>query len=356
MMLRRRMPKARPGARESPARKPSSSGPRWRMASAMARTRDPASVFGESNATPQMPHTLLLDLRGRKERHSRAHSFLTQANSREFQPLVGIPGEPGTPEEEKKRREQGGAQEEQRFALEKQAPVGGCIPSRVDGVQEFSKTEAMGNETGQPDVGHRLEGVFRWIAFDTIDGLRKGGRVLEIRARKHAAFRVDVHGGAFRREQEEPASLQTGTSGEIQESVRGRAANIQKLLIVERSFRIAAGKVRRIGGNGARRAHPHPVQNVLDLLFGSGGRGDNRIGKTLQIPANGKFPAKAIERDEHGRDAKQIADPPDELEELMLAPAQEVTPSASIFHLWASKWQALCIKIACPERVAANPA
>jgi hypothetical protein len=64
MMLSRRIPKASPGARGLPSRNPSSSGPRWRIAAHIARTRDSASVFREVKATPQMPHTLLFDLRG----------------------------------------------------------------------------------------------------------------------------------------------------------------------------------------------------------------------------------------------------------------------------------------------------
>src|SRR6267378_1981444 len=67
MMLRRPIPSASPGARASPARKPSSSGPRWRSAAVIARTRDSASALREANATPHMPHTLLFDLRRGEE-------------------------------------------------------------------------------------------------------------------------------------------------------------------------------------------------------------------------------------------------------------------------------------------------
>src|SRR5450432_2861133 len=67
MMLRRRIPSASPGARGSLARKPSSSGPRCWRAADMARTRASASDVRLANAAPQIPHTLLLDLRCSEE-------------------------------------------------------------------------------------------------------------------------------------------------------------------------------------------------------------------------------------------------------------------------------------------------
>ena len=66
-MLSRRIPKASPGARGSLKRNPSSSGPRCRSAAVMVRTRASASVLREVKATPQIPHTLLLDLRCGRE-------------------------------------------------------------------------------------------------------------------------------------------------------------------------------------------------------------------------------------------------------------------------------------------------
>src|SRR5215470_12818702 len=92
MMLRRRTPNASPGARGSLIRKPSSSGPRWRSASAIVRTQDSASAARLVNATPQIPHTLLLYIGRANEGHSRSDDVLSQVKPGNPQPVVCIPG------------------------------------------------------------------------------------------------------------------------------------------------------------------------------------------------------------------------------------------------------------------------
>src|SRR5580692_8243121 len=104
MMLSRRMPSANPGARASPVRNPSWSGPRWNIAAAIARTRDSASLLLEAKATPQIPHTLLLDLRSRKERHAGAQGVLAQVEARNSQMAIGIQRQHGAQQQKEKRR------------------------------------------------------------------------------------------------------------------------------------------------------------------------------------------------------------------------------------------------------------
>src|SRR4029077_18654919 len=101
IMLNRRIPSVNPGARASPTRKPSSSGPRWRIAAVIARTRDSASALREANATPHIPHTLLFDFRRREEGHARAYHVLAQMKARNSQTAVGIPGENCTEQKKK---------------------------------------------------------------------------------------------------------------------------------------------------------------------------------------------------------------------------------------------------------------
>src|SRR5579859_160156 len=91
MMLSRRIPRASPGARGSPTKNPSSSGPRCRIAAVIARTRDSASLLRDAKATPHMPHTLLFDLRGRKEGDSSAQVALAQVKAGDLQSVVGVP-------------------------------------------------------------------------------------------------------------------------------------------------------------------------------------------------------------------------------------------------------------------------
>src|SRR5882762_7805068 len=104
MMLSRRIPSASPGARGFPARKPSSSGPRWRIAAVMARTRDSASALREANATPHIPHTLLFDLRRGEEGGAGTDSMLSQTEARDSQAAVRIPGQQGSQQQEEQGR------------------------------------------------------------------------------------------------------------------------------------------------------------------------------------------------------------------------------------------------------------
>src|SRR5205823_1434353 len=104
MMLNRRIPSASPGARASPARNPSSSGPRWCIAAVIARTRDSASALREANATPHIPHTLLFDLRRGKEGGSGTDSVLSQMEARDTQTALRIPGQQGTKQQGEPRR------------------------------------------------------------------------------------------------------------------------------------------------------------------------------------------------------------------------------------------------------------
>src|SRR5256885_5159738 len=118
MMLSLRIPSASPGARGFPARKPSSSGPRWRIAAVMARTRDSASPVREANATPHIPHTLLFDFRRREEGGARTDGVLSQTEARDSQAVVRIPGKPGSQQQEEHRRCGGEHQVEERLAFQ----------------------------------------------------------------------------------------------------------------------------------------------------------------------------------------------------------------------------------------------
>src|SRR5580765_563148 len=131
MMLSRRIPSASPGARVSPTRKPSASGPRCRIASVIARTRASASALRVANATPHIPHTLFFDLRRRKEGCARPHRVLPQVETRNSHTPVGIPPEEGTHQQEERKCRGRGYQVEKGLALQKQAPIKGFIPFRI---------------------------------------------------------------------------------------------------------------------------------------------------------------------------------------------------------------------------------
>src|SRR5271163_3281204 len=103
MMLRRRIPRANPGARGSAIKKPSASGPRRCMAAVIALTRDSASAVRAAKATPQMPHTLAFDLRSRKENRRGADEVLAEVEARNLQALVGIPAEICAQQKQKQR-------------------------------------------------------------------------------------------------------------------------------------------------------------------------------------------------------------------------------------------------------------
>src|SRR5207253_11291514 len=95
MMLSLRIPSASPGARGFPARKPSSAGPRWRIAAVLARTRDSASRVREANAPRHIPLTLLFDFRGREEGGAGTDRLPPATEPRGPQAVVRLPREPG---------------------------------------------------------------------------------------------------------------------------------------------------------------------------------------------------------------------------------------------------------------------
>src|SRR5579862_1173353 len=130
MMLRRRMASARPGARGSLTRKPSPSGPRCRMAAAMARTRASASEEVLTKATPQIPHTRLFYLRRGEKRAANPPQMNAQTVTGDHQPAVGIPGQRLAQQQQEKNHKGSQGQSEERFALEEQAPIQFLIPIR----------------------------------------------------------------------------------------------------------------------------------------------------------------------------------------------------------------------------------
>src|SRR6267143_5966554 len=94
------------------------------------------------------------------------------------------------------------------------------------------------------------------------------------------------------------------------EGIRRRAADVQKLLVVERRLRIAARK--RVRG---RRYRPrwlgaHPAQNGVDLLFRGQNVGNNRVRKPVEIPAYGVFPHDRVHQRKQRDSQEQIAAPP----------------------------------------------
>src|SRR5579864_4250027 len=138
MMLSRRMPSASPGARLSFTRNPSSSGPRCCSAAVIALTRDSASLARLANAIPQMPHTLLLDLRNVEKRRPRALHLRTQVESPDSQMIVCVPAEKNADQKKKDCHGHGNAQLKKRLALQQQAPVHGFLPVRKNPVQKLS--------------------------------------------------------------------------------------------------------------------------------------------------------------------------------------------------------------------------
>src|SRR5258708_31065462 len=123
MMLSRRIASTNLGARAWPVRKPSSSGPRWRIAAVIRRTRDSASALREANATPHIPHTLLLDLRRREEGRANAQHMLAQMKSADSHTAVGIPGENESPHKQVKPRNRGDHPIDKRVPVPQEAAV-----------------------------------------------------------------------------------------------------------------------------------------------------------------------------------------------------------------------------------------
>jgi hypothetical protein len=88
------------------------------MAAAMARTRVSASAVREANATPQMPHTALLDLRCGKESGASPRNMLEEMKAQDSQLVIRVPGEKNTPQEKKDRHCSGNYQDKKRFTLQ----------------------------------------------------------------------------------------------------------------------------------------------------------------------------------------------------------------------------------------------
>src|SRR5580704_7295081 len=163
IMLNRRIPSASPGARASPVRKPSSSGPRCRIAAAIARTRDSASALREANATPHIPHTLLFDLRSGKEGAARAHRVLAQMKARDSQPAVRIPGQQGAHQQEEQSRYCRDHQIKKGLALQEQAPIHAFIPPWNDPIQHAPEMQAVQRQPRQPHMRKMIEVVFQRV-------------------------------------------------------------------------------------------------------------------------------------------------------------------------------------------------
>src|SRR5882762_1079881 len=182
MMLKRRIPNASPGARGSPARKPSSSGPRWPIAAVMARTRDSASARREANATPHIPHTLLFDLRRGEEGGAGTDGVLPQMEARDSQTAVRIPGKHGPQQQEEQCRRGGKHEIEERFALQKQAPVDRFVPARVNPVQQTPQMQPFEWQTRQPYMCELVVSILTRIVRDGAGSLGKHDRILQIPA------------------------------------------------------------------------------------------------------------------------------------------------------------------------------
>src|SRR5438552_500022 len=123
MMLSRRTPSPRPGARGSFSRNPSSSGPRCRSAAAIARTRGSTSSSRLTSATPQIPHTRLLDLRCTEEGRAGPEEMFAQVETIYSQTIVGVPRQKKTQRQKEKHADCRHHQSEEGFAFEQQAPV-----------------------------------------------------------------------------------------------------------------------------------------------------------------------------------------------------------------------------------------
>src|SRR6266850_4664984 len=184
MMLSRRIPSASPGARGSPTRKPSASGPRCRIAPVIARTRASASALREANATPHIPHTLFFDLRRRKEGCARPHCVLPQVETRNSQALVGIPAKHSTHQQEERKCRGRGYEVKKGLALQKQAPINGFIPSRIQSVQQASQMKSIKRETRQAHMRKILEVVFTRIIRNGVDCFRKNRGIPQVLPRQ----------------------------------------------------------------------------------------------------------------------------------------------------------------------------
>src|ERR1700720_3908618 len=184
MMLNRRIPSASPGARASPVRNPSSSGPRCRMAAAIARTRNSASLLRDANATPQIPHTLFFDLRSREEGHPSAQSVLAQVETGDSQVAIGIPSQYGAQQQEGKHRRHAQYQIKKRLSLQEQAPIDRFLPARSDCAQQLPQPKSNVWQPRQAHMGKIIETVLARIIRDDADCLFKNCRILQVFARQ----------------------------------------------------------------------------------------------------------------------------------------------------------------------------
>src|SRR5215467_11250171 len=242
MMLRRRTPRASPGVRLSQTRKPSSSGPRWRIAAAIARARNSASELREAKATPQIPHTLLSNLRRREKGHTRSEQVLAKVEAGYPQPAVCIPGKHEPQHQKEQCRCSSQRKVKKRLALQQQAPIDCFIPTRIEQIEEFLEMELLEWQSRQAHMREILVIVLARIIRNGAGGLLKNHRILKILTREKAALGVlqdhairgidddpalvdqylghDVFCVAFGCEQEQAAHLEIGGPRQIQERVR----------------------------------------------------------------------------------------------------------------------------------------
>src|SRR5208282_249462 len=190
IMLNRRMPSASPGARGSPVRNPSSSGPRCRIAAAISRTRDSASLLREAKATPQIPHTLLLDLRSRKEGHPGAQGVLAQVEARNSQTAIGVPRQYRSQQQEEKRHANGNNEDKKRLPLKQQAPIHGLVPSRHRAVQHAAESHAIERQPRQTYVSEVVEIVLTRVARDRAYRFRKHTRISQLAPCQQLPMRI----------------------------------------------------------------------------------------------------------------------------------------------------------------------
>src|SRR6202790_4048953 len=289
MMLSRRMPSASPGARVSPIRNPSSSGPRCRIAAAMARTRNSASLLRDANATPQIPHTLLLDLRSRKEGYTSAQGVLAQVETGDSQVAVGVPCKNCAHQQEEEHCRHAQHQIKKRLSLQEQAPIDSFLPARSDCAQQLPQPKSNVRQPRQADMGKVIVAVLTRIIRDDAGGLFENCRILQILARQMVARGIP-HDDAIRRidddppvayqdfgydvlrivigsQEKQPARPQIGTSHQIQERIVRGPADVQEMPVSECHLRIALRKCVRTCRNGPRWLDAHPVQNSFELFF-----------------------------------------------------------------------------------------
>src|ERR1700730_14400590 len=190
MMLSLRIPRPRPGARDSLTRKPSSSGPRCCIAAAIVRTRDSASAVRLANATPQIPHTLLFDLRRAEEGGTRPKEVLAQVESWNLQLVIRIPGQQRAQPKEKEGHRRGGNQGEEGFPFEQETPVQGFLPVRTYGVEQGAKMKSIQREPRKAHMREAPVVVLLRIVRQEARCLREHHWVLEFDAREQVPLQV----------------------------------------------------------------------------------------------------------------------------------------------------------------------